>query len=78
MAVKTIELTESQHLGWDKFSDDRAVLEAREARYLAACLRELGGKLSDPWQWDRTHRVFYLNTPDATADPTNARTDLAG
>lgn len=78
--TKTLNLSDSQHLGWDKFSDERAALEAREARFLAACLRELGGKLNEPWQFDRAHRVFYMNVPDsdATATPTDAGTNLAG
>lgn len=71
--MKTLNLSDSQHLGWDKFSDERAVLEAKEARFLASCLRELGGKLTDPWQFDRVHRVFWMPDPpqdDAAATPT--------
>lgn len=72
--IKTLELTDSHHLLLDRLADDRAVLESREARALASMLRELGGKLNDPWQFDKAHRVFYMNVPDsdATATPTDA------
>ncbi len=59
MNIDILHLTDSQHLGWDKFSDERAVLEAREARFLASCLQELGGALTDAWQFDRVKRVFW-------------------
>lgn len=73
--MKTLSLTESQHLGLDKYADDRAVVDSREARFLAACLQELGGKINEPWQFDKVHRVFYLNVPESkenestTAEP---------
>ena len=63
--IKTLQLSESQHLLWDRLCDDRAVLEAREARILASMLQELGGKLNEPWQFERTARVFWMNIPDA-------------
>ena len=62
--TKRLELSNSHHLLWDKLLDDRAVAEAREARALAAMLQELGGQLNEPWQFDRVHRVFWMNIPD--------------
>lgn len=69
--IRKLDLTESQHLGFDKYADERAMLEAREARFLAACLRELGGKIEDPWRFDRVTRVFYVNVPDEQRNGTD-------
>lgn len=44
--------------------DERALLDAREARALAAMLAELGGGLDAPWQFDRRNRTFWMNAPD--------------
>jgi len=72
--MKTLELSESQHLLWDRLCDERAVLEAREARALANMLHERGGSIKDPWQFDRVARVFWLSENNAT----NAGTGQAG
>ena len=79
--IKRLELSNSHHLLWDRMNDERAVLEAQEARALAAMLQELGGRLAEPWQFDRALRVFWMNVPEepitdnATTDPaaTDAR-----
>ena len=63
--TKRIELTDTHHLLLDRLQEDRAVLDMREARAIASMLRELGGKLDEPWQFDKVHRVFWMNTPDA-------------
>lgn len=72
--TKTLELSDSHHLLLDRLADDRAILDAKEARALASMLRERGGALNEPWQFDRQHRVFYMNVPepDATATPTES------
>lgn len=63
--IERMELSESQHLGFDKYCDERAVFEAKEARFIAMCLLERGGKLTDGWQFDKVHRVFWRDVPDA-------------
>ena len=62
-------MTDAQHLGFDRYCDDRAILEAREARFLAACLTELGGNINDPWRFDRASRTFYREVPDEPGNP---------
>ena len=66
--IETKELTDSQHQGWDRFQDERGVIESREARFLASCLRELGGKDTEGWRFDYPNRVFYRHVPDPPKD----------
>lgn len=74
--IKKLELTNSHHLLWDRMTDERAVLEAHEARALASMLQELGGRLNEPWQFDRAIRAFWINIPDEpTTDATTSTTD---
>lgn len=62
--LKRLELSASQHQAWDFFCDERAVATAREKRFLTDCLLELGGKLSDAWQFDEATRTFWVNIND--------------
>ena len=73
--TKKLDLSNSHHLLWDRMSDERAVLEASEARALAAMLQELGGRLNEPWQFDRVHRVFWMTVPDNPMEPHDSHTD---
>ena len=66
--IKRLQLSESQHLLWDRLCDDRAILEVREGRTLAAMLQELGGTIGEPWQFDRVNRVFWKNEPDGNTE----------
>ena len=72
--IERLDLSESQHLGYDKFCDERAVVDAKETRFIAACLLERGGRLTDGWQFDKVHRVFWRDVPDAAADTTQSTT----
>lgn len=65
--LKKLELSGSQHQGWDRFLDDRAVAEAREKRFLSDCLLELGGKMNEPWQFDATTRTFWMEVKEDDA-----------
>jgi len=62
--LKKLELSASQHQGWDSLLDGRAVVESREKRFLKDCLLELGGALNQPWQFDEATRQFWMNVPD--------------
>lgn len=61
MPLKVLELSESHHLLWDRLMEDRAVQIHREEYALKTFLKELGGRLDQPWQFDREHRKFWLN-----------------
>ncbi len=78
--VQRLELSPVQSALWDRLSDDRALLEAREARTLAAMLQELGGRMNEPWQFDRATRVFWMNVPDnpLESDAVTANADASG
>ena len=69
--LKKLELSGSQHQAWDKYCDDRIVAEARlvaaEKRFLSDCLQELGGKLTEPWQFHEPSRTFYLEVKEENA-----------
>lgn len=66
--IQKLQLSESQHLLWDRLCDERAVIDAREARILASMLQELGGNIREPWQFDRVNRVFWKNDPDGNTE----------
>lgn len=75
--MEKLELAESQHLHWDRIMDDRAIQAGREARLLAAMLKELGGSLHENWQFDNETRVFYRMVPDApTESPSKTETGV--
>lgn len=80
MAIKRLQLTDSQHEGWSRFQDDKVVAASREKRFLAACLVELGGRLNEPWQFDEASETFWINIPDKepNADSADAGTNRAG
>lgn len=61
-------LTESQHIHWDRVMDDRALQAGREARILAAMLKELGGDPRDKnmWRFDEDSRTFYRMVADGS------------
>lgn len=54
--IKRLSMTTSQQIGYD------AICE-KEARFLMACLHELGGSLNDPWQFDKVTRTFWMEAP---------------
>ena len=62
--IKRMELSASQHQGWDLLADERAKCSAREKRFLLDCLQELGGRVNEPWQFDETTRTFWINITD--------------
>ena len=66
--LKRLELSASQHQGWDFFSDEKAKAAAREKRFLTDCLLELGGKLNEPWQFDEPTRTFYYDDKTGVAE----------
>ncbi len=70
--MESKELSESQHLLWDRVLDDRAIQAGRESRILANFLRELGGQLNGGWSWDGESRVFYRVTHEPTTDTRTA------
>lgn len=58
--MKTLALTEAQHIALDQFAESRAALDARETRFLIASLVDLGGNSQEPWRYDKTAKCFYL------------------
>lgn len=73
--IERVDLTDSQHEGYARFQDEKAIQSSREARFLAACLREHGKSL-DPkegWQFDHGQICFYRIVPDA---PTDQRSEV--
>ncbi len=72
--MKTLSLTDAQHIALDQFAETRAVLDNREARFLHACLIDLGGNPNaEPWRYDKIAKAFYLPEdapkPDGTDPP---------
>lgn len=65
---KTLSLTDAQHLGLDQFVDARTLLDAREGRFIASCLLDLGGSFQQPWQYDKIARAFWMDSPDDAAN----------
>ena len=61
--MKTLTLTDAQHIALDNFADTRATLDNREARFLHACLIDLGGNPQQPWRYDKIAKCFYLPEP---------------
>lgn len=57
----TKPLSESQSLALDLYEAEIARLSAWKLRFLKHALQELGGKLTEPWQFDDVNRVFFLN-----------------
>ena len=78
--IQRLELSPVQSALWDRMCDDRALLEAREARTLAAMLQELGGRMAEPWSFDRATRTFWMNGPDNPLEPNavTANADASG
>lgn len=64
--MKTLALSESQHLAMDAFDEDMARRQAWKKRFLTAALVELGGTLAELWQFDEANRVFVMqeSTPE--------------
>jgi hypothetical protein len=62
--IRRLELTMTQQLLWDR-------LETEQVHTLRLILTELGGKLSEPWQFDRANRVFWMNEPESDGPNSN-------
>ena len=59
MKTDTKFLTVSQQIGWNTFLDERALAQGREARFIGACLKELGGKPQENWRFDYESKCFF-------------------
>lgn len=66
--MRRLELSLTQQLLWDR-------IENEEVQTLRLILTELGGKLSEGWQFDRAHRVFWMNEPVEPDGPNPSPTD---
>ena len=64
--IKRMELSASQHQGFDGLLDERAKHADREKRFLKDCLIELGGRLNEPWQFDEATKTFWINITNDT------------
>ena len=62
--MKVLNLTDAHHIALDQFAESKATIEAREARFLAAAFVDLGGKLNEPWRYDKNARCFFLVEPE--------------
>lgn len=70
--MKTLALTDAQHLALDQFAEARAQIDHRESRYLHACLIDLGANPMQPWRFDKIVKAFYLPedpNPDGASTP---------
>ena len=66
--IEQKQMTESMHIAMDRVEEERAREDAVTARWLAACLRELGGDTKESWQYDKINRVFWIDRPEKVND----------
>ncbi len=78
--IQRLELLPTHQMLLDRIAEERTRLDSVEAKAIRSMLTEVGGRLDQPWQFNRDLRLFWMDVPDTEhqIDATTANADASG